>query len=371
MNKILYFTNTFPKYRKELWRLLILSKKFDFHFYFSKKIFNGIKQVKLNENFSISELNHFHFIKNRTLNNSIFWQSGKIITLIKNNYSKVIFLGDMKIISNWIGIIICRLRGKEVYFWTHGLYGNEFGLKKLFRLFFLSLADGILLYENKSRKRLIQNGFSKRKLHVVYNSTNLSDQTVIFKKLYKKKSLLKRKEIRNLLFVGRLTKLKKVDLIIKALYYLNSYKIKYKLKIVGDGKEKENLKNLADKFNAKNYIKFIDAIYEEDKLGALFIEADMLVSPGNVGLNAIHSLSYGTPVLTHNNLINQMPEHEAIIENFNGIFHKEDNAKSIMNKLEEWFSISESKNLRINIRKKLIEKYNPEYQINIFERVLS
>ena len=140
---------------------------------------------------------------------------------------------------------------------------------------------------------------------------------------------------------------------------------------MGDGKEKENLKNLVDKFNAKNYIKFIDAIYEEDKLGALFIEADMLVSPGNVGLNAIHSLSYGTPILTHDNIKNQMPEHEAIIENFNGIFHREDNILSIMNKLEEWFSNSEYKSLRIKIRNKVIEKYNPEYQVNIFEKVLN
>ena len=371
MNKILYFTNTFPKYRKELWKLLILSKKLDFHFYFSKKVFKDIEAVEIEKNFSLSELNHFHYIKNKIINNSIFWQKGKIMTLLKSNYSKVIFLGDMKIISNWIGIIICRLRGKQVYFWTHGIYGNELGLKKLFRLFFLSLADGILLYENKAKKRLIKNGFLKSKLHVVYNSINLSNQTLIFKKLFKKKCQLNRKEIRNLLFVGRLTKLKKVDLIIRALYNLNRYKIKYKLKIVGDGKEKENLKNLVDKLNAKNYIKFLDAIYEEDKLGALFLEADMLVSPGNVGLNAIHALSYGTPILTHNNFINQMPEHEAIIENFNGVFHKEDNASSIMNKLEEWFSISESKNLRIKIRKKLIEKYNPEYQINIFERVLS
>ena len=55
----------------------------------------------------------------------------------------------------------------------------------------------------------------------------------------------------------------------------------------------------------------------------------MLVSPGNVGLNAVHALSYGTPVITHNNVNNQMPEHETIIENFNGCFHKENDINSI------------------------------------------
>ena len=44
------------------------------------------------------------------------------------------------------------------------------------------------------------------------------------------------------------------------------------------------------------------------------------VSPGNVGLTAIHSLSYGTPVLTHNNFNNQMPEVESIQPGFNGYF---------------------------------------------------
>ncbi len=371
MNKILYFTNTFPKYRKELWKLLILSKKLDFHFYFSKKVFKGIEAVEIEKNFSLSELNHFHFIKNKIINNSIFWQKGKIMTLLKNNYSKVIFLGDMKIISNWIGIIICRLRGKQVYFWTHGLYGNELGLKKLFRLFFLSLADGILLYENKAKNRLIQNGFLKTKLHVVYNSINLLDQTSVFKKLYKKKNKFYRKDIRNLLFVGRLTELKKVDLIIKALSRLNLSEINYNLKIVGNGEEKQNLQNLVSKLNAKQYIKFLDGTYDENKLGLLFLEADMLVSPGNVGLNAIHALSYGTPVLTHNNFINQMPEHEVIIENFNGIFHRENDISSIIKNLNKWFSNLNSMNTRLKIRKKLIEKYNPKFQVRIFEKVLS
>ncbi|GIS05973.1 MAG: hypothetical protein CM15mP109_07290 [Candidatus Dadabacteria bacterium] len=38
-----------------------------------------------------------------------------------------------------------------------------------------------------------------------------------------------------------------------------------------------------------------------------------MVSPGNTGLNAVHFLSYGPPVGTHNYFYNQMPE-AAIIE---------------------------------------------------------
>ena len=41
--------------------------------------------------------------------------------------------------------------------------------------------------------------------------------------------------------------------------------------------------------------------------------SDLTVSPGNIGLTAIHSLSYGTPVCSHSNFNNQMPESEAII----------------------------------------------------------
>ena len=67
---------------------------------------------------------------------------------------------------------------------------------------------------------------------------------------------------------------------------------------------------------------FYGATYDEKELSKLIYMSDLTVSPGNIGLTAIHSLSYGTPVCSHSNFNNQMPESEAIINFENGFFFR-------------------------------------------------
>ena len=76
-----------------------------------------------------------------------------IHTLITEKFDNVILLGDMKL-SNWIAILICRLKGKKVSLWTHGIYGKRI-LKMNLRTLFLSLADQIFLYERKQKDSII------------------------------------------------------------------------------------------------------------------------------------------------------------------------------------------------------------------------
>ena len=169
----------------------------------------------------------------------------------------------------------------------------------------LSQADQLLLYENRAKRILLKHNFSEEKLHVVYNSINLKTQTTVYKKLTKKRAKNKKAKPHKLIFFGRLTKIKKVDLLIPVLASLNQKTINYQLKIVGNGAEKQYLETLVKKYKAEQYIEFAASTYDEAEIGDLFFEADLLVSPGNVGLNAVHALSYGTPVLTHSNFKNQ------------------------------------------------------------------
>ena len=115
LKKIVYFTNTFPTYRRELWDHLLSSIKFDFHIYFSNKRFNKIQVTNVQKEFGEKQKNKLHLLSNFILNNHILFQSKIIKTLIFDSYDTVIFLGDMKIISNWIGIFICRIRKKIAF----------------------------------------------------------------------------------------------------------------------------------------------------------------------------------------------------------------------------------------------------------------
>ena len=92
----------------------------------------------------------------------------------------------------------------------------------------------------------------------------------------------------------------------------------------------------------------------------------MCVSPGNVGLTAIHSLTYGTPVLTHDDFNFQMPEAEAIKENISGIFFRINNA----NDLSKNQDFQKSNFNKSKVREIILTKYNPNYQKTIFDKII-
>ena len=95
-------------------------------------------------------------------------------------------------------------------------------------------------------------------------------------------------------------------------------------------------------------------------------KSDLCISPGNVGLTAIQSLGYGTPVCTHNNFKNQMPEAESIIEGYNGTFFEENSLESLKNKIINW-NYSERDKIKENCLNTIKNKYNTNNQIEIFE----
>lgn len=365
--KVIYFTNIFPVYRLELWKELMNLKDINFHIFFSKKGFNEIK-TSPEYLLTLNEKSNLHYLKNWSFRGILFFQSKIIKTLIFKTFDVALFLGDFKIISNWIGIIICKVKGKKTALWTHGLYGDESFFKKFLRLFFFRLVDHIFLYEKRAKQLLINNGFKNSKLTVVYNSINLSEQTKYFNE-FRSEALDKSEDgIKKLVFLGRLTKVKRIDLAIKSLIKLNNKRYKYQLIIIGDGEEENYLKNIVKSSKAEQYILFRKGIYDEREIAKIFLGADLLISPGNVGLNCIHALSYGLPVITHNNFNNQMPEHESIKQGFNGILHNENDIVSICEKIEEWFREFETEWSREKIRYHIIEKYNPKIQAKIFQK---
>ena len=81
--------------------------------------------------------------------------------------------------------------------------------------------------------------------------------------------------------------------------------------------------------------------YDERIIGEMFFNADVCLSPGNVGLTAIHALSFGCPVLTHDDFKYQNPEFEAIIPGETGDFFKKDNMADMKAKIELWINKDE------------------------------
>ncbi|MEH6748183.1 MAG: glycosyltransferase [Maribacter arcticus] len=372
-----FINNLAPHYMEPLILQLLQSEDFNFHFSCGKNENNGIQTI----DFSSTTYNDYTSKVNSKLKNIwiknryLVWQRGVIREcLFGKKIDLMILLGEAPLFSNWIAAIICRLRGINVAYRGHGLYGNEGYSKHLLRTTFYKLANAQLVYERRSKELLVENGFKKDSIHVVFNSLNYYYQ----KNQRNKTQLLNKSEVYPffnnpnlpvLIFSGRLTKSKKLDMLLKTCKAINDIDGKsVNLLIIGDGEDSEHLKKYAETNLPMGSYKFFGSCYDEEIIGKFFSQADLCISPGNVGLTAIHSLSYGTPICTHNNFGNQGPEAEAIEEGETGFYFEENNAEDLFNKTLKWITNHPSKSDQLiqNCYKIIDEYYNPHFQEKVF-----
>lgn len=369
MKKVYLFSNIYPLYRKSIWDKLLKSKAFSTTFFFSTKPIANIACVPIDKVYTQAEQKAFQPLKNIFLSQWLLWQIG-VLQRTFDKVSAAIFLGEMTVLSTWIAVLVFKLRGAKVIFWGHGLYGDESSFKRNLRLRFLKLADHNLVYENRAKELLINNGLEANTVSVVYNSINYEEQKELFNKheAAPPKGVFKN-SYPTLLFVGRLTPQKKVNQLLQAAMALNKVNYKCNVLLVGDGPSKKSLQVEAQPLILQGQCIFYGTTYNEEELSRLIYTSQLVVSPGNIGLTAIHALSYGTPVCSHSNFNHQMPEVEAIIEGENGFLFDEDDVLSLTKGIKAWFKKHPTLE-RKKVRTIIDKSYNPNFQLSVIETVL-
>lgn len=377
MKKILILTNIAPIYRKSLWLMLLKNDSFRCFFAYGKNLSSSIPQIHKNQFGVFGQSNRIKRVKNIWIKKKVlFWQSGVLGIALKSDYSVIIFLGDCYCLSTWLSAVICRFRGIRVVFWGHGIYGNESKLKLIFRKYFYRLAHQHLLYERRAKKLMVAQGLQSDDLYVVFNSLDYDRHKVLreqYRELTKQKvyPFFKAPNLPTLVFIGRLTKQKKLEMLVHAANEINSKKMVVNLVFIGNGSERGKLEKLGNIGGDDKWLHFVGDCYSDEEIGRYLAVSDLCVSPGNVGLTAIHSLSFGTPVCTHSNLKNQMPEVEAIIDGYNGFYFKENDVSDLVEGIKKWLSTNTDREI---LRERCFEVidtyYNPDYQLAVFNRVV-
>ncbi len=109
---------------------------------------------------------------------------------------------------------------------------------------------------------------------------------------------------------------------------------------------------------------FYGACYDEKQIAEFLYNADLCVSPGNVGLTAMHAMMFGCPVISHDNFPMQMPEFEAIEVGNTGAFFKENDVDNLAETINNWIkTCSDRESVRKSCFKVIDEKYNPHVQL--------
>lgn len=364
MKKICLIYNYAQHYRLGIFKLM--DDELDCDFYFGDKM-GDVKKI------DYSELKGFKDeLQNRSLFGNFYWQSGAV-SIFFNKYKKFIILGEYYNISTWLILFLSLFTSKKIYLWSHGWYGKETMPIKIIKKIFFSMSNGVLLYGDYAKRLMIEEGFKSSKLHVIYNSLNYNQQIKI-RKDFKISDLYSHhfgNEFPVLIFIGRLTKIKKLHYILESQYKLKERGFLTNLVIIGDGEEMDFLKSKVNEYGLDNFVWFVGKLYDEKAIANYIGNADLCVSPGNVGLTAMHSLMYGTPVITHDNFAFQMPEYEAIQVNRTGMFFKYENTDSLSSEIFKWFQNNKNREkIRDYCYQTIDEKFNPNYQISELKKIL-
>ncbi|MCM1140956.1 MAG: glycosyltransferase [Muribaculum sp.] len=363
--KICYVGNHPSHYRGPIFKLM--DDTFNIEWHFLKQDTN-IKALNI-ATLKNAQLERSFFLKD----GSWYFQHNVLKLFLRKDIDIFLFVGEPYSVSTWILVRLIKWFAptKRIFFWSHGWYGKESKLKKVIKKCFFKPADGIFLYGKYAKELMIKESFSPNRLHVIHNSLDHKIQLSIRNNLVPEAIYHNHFHniCHNLIFIGRLTKVKNLDLLIRALSELNKNAVRYNLTLIGDGEEKDSLKKLASDLNVIDNIWFYGACYDELANAKLIYNADLCVSPGNVGLTAMHTMVYGTPVITHDTYKWQMPEFEAIMPGKTGDFFKLNSIDSLVETVEDWFKSNENnrENIRLNCFNEIDCNWTPEYQLKVLK----
>lgn len=364
--KLLQHANIASHYRTAIYCLM--DKELNCDFCFGDKV-DDIKKMDYSLlKHKVTELHNVFFPHG-------YWQKG-MLKMLSADYDTFIMIGDPRCVSIWFFIIARKLfyRNKKVFFWAHGLLGKESIIKKIYFRIFYAFIDGAFIYNERSCHIMAQNGFNVSKLHPIYNSLDYDAQRTIRTSISQNDIYKSHFGNNNpvVIFIGRLTKVKKLDLLIDAVSILKDKGENVNITFIGDGVERHHLEERVLVKGIQSQVWFYGACYDEIKNAELIYNADVCVSPGNIGLTAIHVLTFGCPAITNDDFNHQMPEFEAIKEGKSGAFFRVGNSESLADTISKW--LTEHVNDREDVRKacyaEIDNKWNPHNQIRILKEII-
>lgn len=170
--------------------------------------------------------------------------------------------------------------------------------------------------------------------------------------------------------VGRLTAAKQYGLLVDAAVRLRSAGRDVNLLLVGDGPERARIEAAARESGV--HLIFAGARRDEEFLSLCFASADATVIPGAAGLTVVHSLSYGTPVIVHDDDEQQMPESEAVQSGFNGARFRYGRADDLAEAVERVLTcLPRGPRTGAQCRAVVSEKYNPVRMREVFDHAVA
>ncbi len=360
------FFNYAPLYRQSIYERI--DEAFDTQFYFGREVFEGKKSGIPKIDYSLFKKQPIEF-KNKTFLKRFLWRTKNAFLALKQ-YDTFLITGDF-VYSYVPFLLLCGLLRKRVYGWGHGFKTRK-GKGHILQDFLIKNLTGFFTYSEGGKRRMIEIGYPADKLEVIYNSLGCRNENPT-----ELTSNIISGHFGNnfpvIIFVGRLTPQKKLDWVLKALKRLKDNDFMCNLVVVGNGPCMRQLQELSEEFAISDNTWFYGECYDDGVNSKLIYNADLCISPGNVGLTAMNSMRFGTPVMSHNDFDSQMPEYEAILNGETGCLFKKGDFNDFCSKIINWLRKYSDKReiVRQNCYAMINGKWNSDNQIDILKRVIT
>jgi len=222
-------------------------------------------------------------------------------------------------------LLFCRLflRTKLIV-WCKGVNLSKSNQPIINQLYYLRqrIAHALILYSD-FEKRFIRT--NPKKIFVANNTINQHKYSLHNNKIENLKDKYNIKQNKVVLFLGRIQKRKRVDILID----IFRKRIKnHALVIVGPGMSKE----MQDTIKPHNNIYYMGPIYDLNILSEIYSLSDIFCIPGEIGLGINEAFLFGLPVVT--TFIRPTAEMNLLFrENINGLLFEKDNELDLTKKL--------------------------------------
>lgn len=361
----------FPHYRAPVMRALTQHGQHTYKFWGDVGDYSGIKAFKGDDVVEIHPVKFNFDAQTGRMDISNFWPA-----ISDPDADALIIIGNPNMRATWLMALAGRMMGKKVMFWAHGWLKPEHPAKRLVRNTYFGLANRVLVYGERARELATRSGFRSEKVATIYNSLDwhksrearAAVQAIPITEL--RRSLGLPVEGKILICTARLTAICQFDLLLEAVAKLKAQGEDFHVALVGEGPEREKLERQAKTLGIG--VTFFGAIYDEITLAEIYRASDLTVSPGKIGLTAIHSLTYGVPAITHGDLDEQMPEVEAIEHGVTGAFFIRNDSDSLAATISQWFACLPSKaEVEAACERVISDKFNPNAQTRLIDAAVT
>jgi glycosyltransferase involved in cell wall biosynthesis len=222
------------------------------------------------------------------INIASFLYSPKIKEWLKENldYFDIIHMHNYRTYQNNIVYYYAKKYDTPYIIQAHGSlmeFYRKHTLKKFYDFFWgkniLNDSSICISVNKKESKQYLKMGIQKDKIRVLYNGINfLEYKNLPQRGLFKRKiNLLKHEKI--ILFLGRIDKIKGLDLLIDAFAILKNTLDNTKLIIVGpDSGFLPAIKKKIKKLNLEEHVLLLGPLYDSDKI-SIMVDSDVFVLP--------------------------------------------------------------------------------------------